>query len=125
MKKTIRALPWIRRGAIFAVCLFGLAAWGAIGSAYAAELSVTTLDDGGVGSLRQAIAEAAPCDTITFAVEGTITLTAGPLVIGKNLEIAGPGPKELTISGNHAGRVFVVQNTPPRYQCDYLRDDDQ
>lgn len=112
MKKAIRALPWIQRSAIFAVCLFGLAAWDATSGAHAAVLSVTTLDDGGDSSLRQAIAEAAPGDTITFAVEGTIRLTGGPLIIGKNLEIAGPGAKILTISGNHAGRVFVIQNTP-------------
>lgn len=105
MQKTIKALPWIQRGMIFAACLFGLAA----GSAHAAELSVTTLNDSGPGSLRQAIADAATEDTITFAVNGTITLTSGPLTINNiNLEIAGPGTKRLTISGNHASRVFVI-----------------
>ena len=70
--------------------------------------SVTTLDDSGPGSLRQAIAEAAPGDTIDFAVTGTITLTSGELVIDKDLTIAGPGATNLTVSGNNASRVFHV-----------------
>ena len=70
--------------------------------------SVTTLDDGGPGSLRQAIADAAPGDTIDFAVTGTITLTNGELVIDKDLTIRGPGATNLTVSGNNASRVFRV-----------------
>jgi hypothetical protein len=109
MQKTIKALPWIQRGVIFAAFLFGLAAWGATRSVHAAELVVTTLNDSGPGSLRQAIADAATGDTITFAVNGTITLTSGPLAVNtKNLEIAGPGEKGLTISANHSSRVFVI-----------------
>jgi len=109
MQKTIKALPWIQRGVIFAAFLFGLAAC----SVYAADLVVTNLDDSGPGSLRQAIIDVAAGSTITFDVRGTIRLTSGPLVINKNLDIAGPGAKKLTISGNHASRVFVIQNTPP------------
>ena len=41
----------------------------------AAARAVSTLDDAGPGSLRQAIADAAANDTITFGVTGTITLT--------------------------------------------------
>jgi hypothetical protein len=104
MKKTITALPWIQRGMIFAAFLLGLAAC----SVYAADLVVTTLDDSGTGSLRQAIISAAAGDTIIVRVKGTITLTSDPLVIGKKINIEGPGAKRLTISGNHARRVFVI-----------------
>jgi hypothetical protein len=50
-------------------------------------------------------------DTIQFASKlngGTITLTAGELTITANLDIAGPGPNQLAISGNNASRVFEV-----------------
>ncbi len=38
----------------------------------------------------------------------TITPTSGELALGKDLDIKGPGADALTISGNHAGRVFDV-----------------
>jgi len=70
------------------------------GSATAATNTVTNLNDSGAGSLRQAIADAAPGDTITFAVSGTITLTSGQLVVNKDLSLSGPGAASLSISGN-------------------------
>jgi CSLREA domain-containing protein len=75
-----------------------------------ATLTVTSLDDSGPGSLRQAIADAAPEDTIDFAVTGVITLTNGQLVIEKDLFLHGPGPTNLTVSGNHASRVLYVSD---------------
>lgn len=75
-----------------------------------ANLTVTNLADNGPGTLRQAIADAAPGDTINFAVTGTITLTNGQLVITNNITIAGPGAASLTISGNNASRVLLVTN---------------
>jgi len=75
-----------------------------------ANITVTTLDDTGPGSLRQAIADAAPGDTIDFAVDGTITLTSGELLITNDLTIAGPGATNLTVSGNNASRVFFLTN---------------
>ncbi|MCA9102782.1 MAG: hypothetical protein KDA63_16600, partial [Planctomycetales bacterium] len=57
--------------------------------------------DGDV-SLRDAIALAAPGDTIDFSVTGTIVLSLGVLTVDKDLTIDGPGAELLTIdaSGN-------------------------
>src|SRR6266496_3475950 len=61
---------------------FGLAASLWNGSpALAASLTVTTTDDSGPGSLRQAILTAAPDDAVNFSITGTITLTTGELLI--------------------------------------------
>jgi hypothetical protein len=78
--------------------------------AAAAPVTVANLNDSGPGSLRQAIADAAAGSTINFSVTGTITLTSGALTIAKDLDIEGPGSDKLTVSGNHASRVFVIQS---------------
>lgn len=77
-------------------------------SANAATLTVTNTNDSGAGSLRQAIADAASGDTITFAVTGTITLTSGELAFAKSLTIQGPGANLLTVSGNNASPAFLI-----------------
>ena len=80
--------------------------------ALAATFTVTNPNDSGPGSLRDAISAAASGDKINFApsLNGqTITLTSGELLINKNLNIQGPGANQLTISGNHASRVFHTQ----------------
>src|SRR5262245_1517447 len=76
-------------------------------------ITVANLHDAGAGSLRQAIlrANAAPnADTIQFAagLRGTITLTSGELLITHNLRILGPATAGLSVSGNHASRVFDI-----------------
>jgi hypothetical protein len=74
-------------------------------------LTVLNTLDSGAGSLRADIAAAHSGDTINFAPSlagKTITLTKGELLIKTNLTIAGPGAGELTVSGNHASRVFEV-----------------
>ncbi len=74
---------------------------------------VSNINDSGIGSLRQAIADAASGDTITFAagLSGqTITLTS-ELVISKSLTISGSVP--ITISGGNSTRVFNVKSVPP------------
>jgi hypothetical protein len=81
--------------------------------ALAATFTVTNTADSGPGSLRAAISAAASGDKINFApsLNGqTITLTSGELLINKDLNIQGPGANQLTISGNHASRVFHTQN---------------
>jgi uncharacterized repeat protein (TIGR01451 family) len=76
----------------------------------AGTVTVTNTNDSGPGSLRQAIADAQPGDTVEFALglPATITLTSGGLSITKPLTIAGPGPELLAVSGNDASRVFRV-----------------
>ncbi|MGH9763230.1 MAG: choice-of-anchor Q domain-containing protein, partial [Blastocatellia bacterium] len=65
--------------------------------------------DSGTGSLRQAIADACPGSTITFAntVVSPIVLQS-ELAIDETLTIQGPGASLLTISGNNAVRVFNI-----------------
>jgi len=80
----------------------------------AAIRTVTNTNDGGAGSLRQTIQDAASGDVVDFAeslVDGgpvTITLSSGQLEIDKALEISGPGANKLTISGNSQNRVFLL-----------------
>jgi CSLREA domain-containing protein len=76
-----------------------IAAVGVFASSFsqAATLTVTNLNDGGSGSLRDRIAVAASGDTIVFSVTGTISLTSGRLVVSKALNINGPGASNLII----------------------------
>jgi hypothetical protein len=74
-------------------------------------LTVSSLaDDNTPGTLRSAIGAAHTGDTISFSVSGTITLTQGELDIEKDLIISGPGAANLTISGNNASRVFLLDS---------------
>ncbi|NIQ97106.1 MAG: family 16 glycosylhydrolase, partial [Desulfuromonadales bacterium] len=75
------------------------------------EITVVNTNDSGDGSLRQAIADVASGGTITFdpgLTGGTITLTSGPLAIGKDLTIDGSAAPGLTISGNNTTRVLII-----------------
>src|SRR5438552_14167856 len=60
-------------------------------------ITVTNTNDSGPGSLRQALLDANDGDTIEFALNGTINLTSGELVIDKNVTISGPGSNSLTV----------------------------
>ncbi len=61
-------------------------------------------------SLRDAIAQAEPGDTIDFSVTGTINLTLGPVVLD-NLILDGPGATLLAINGNQMSGVFTTSGT--------------
>lgn len=87
----------------------------------AAPLVVTSLADPGTGgctpadcTLREAIAAAPAGATITFAPAlftagpGTIVLTAGELLLNKDMTIRGPGQQLLSLSGNRASRVVRI-----------------
>jgi hypothetical protein len=74
---------------------------------------VTTLLDAGPGSLRDAIATTPAGGTVDFqpGLSGTITLASGELAINQDMTIAGPGAGVITVSGNHASRVFNIAAT--------------
>ncbi len=86
--------------------------------------TVTSDDDSGPGTLRQAIADAAPGDTIRFALRRNkhsnfhspeIISLKSTLVIDKDLNIVGPGPATLIVARSSkkktpAFRVFDVND---------------
>ncbi|MBX7103172.1 MAG: right-handed parallel beta-helix repeat-containing protein [Gemmataceae bacterium] len=74
---------------------------------------VTSREDRGPNTLRQAIVEANAvngADTITFdfAVTPTITLNSGALTVTSDVAIQGASYPRPVISGNYLDRVFVV-----------------
>ncbi len=76
--------------------------------AFTATITVTSTADSGVGSLRQAVADASSGDVINFNVSGdTITLTSGQIVVPASLTIQGPGEDALIVESNgNPNRVF-------------------
>src|SRR5262249_47372513 len=62
-------------------------------------LTVTNLNDSGVGSLRYQLGRVHDGDTIDFdpGLKGTITLTSGELQVGRDVRIEGPGSANLSI----------------------------
>ena len=90
---------------LIAICLLG-----ALTGARAATINVTNLNDSGAGSLRQAIQDAAAGDLVFINLAGTLNLTSGALVVGKDLLIEGPGARTLTIarSGSTKFRIMHV-----------------
>ena len=80
-------------------------------SAPASTFTVTTTDDSGPGSLRQAIIDAIVngYGEIVFSnVTGMITLLSRLPSLDANLTITGPGTNLLTISGNAQFQVFSM-----------------
>ncbi|MBV8491198.1 MAG: hypothetical protein JO199_11780 [Candidatus Eremiobacteraeota bacterium] len=71
---------------------------------------VSNTSDSGAGSLREAVLDASPGDTIAFIVKlpATIVLTGGAIALKQNVTIAGPGAANLTISGNSKSQIFAV-----------------
>src|SRR5437762_5524729 len=77
---------------------------------HATTITVTNTNDGGSGSLRQALVDVNDGDTINFAVIGTIGLTSGELAVDKSITINGPGSDSLAVSrtSNTQFRIFHV-----------------
>jgi len=71
-------------------------------------VTVVNANDSNAGSLRQAIADVCTDGTITFDNDYTIPLSS-TLTIDKHMSIDGAG-HSVTISGNDAVRVFVVNS---------------
>jgi len=78
------------------------------GRGFAATVSSTA--DAGPGSLRAAIAAAAPGETITFSITGAVTLTSSELQISKNVRIAGPGASLVAIERRPDAPPFRIFN---------------
>lgn len=87
-----------------------------------AVFTVNSTNDPGDGTcnasectLREAVAAAATGDLVKFSAlfdsAQTITLAAGEIPVNKNVTVQGPGADKLTLSGNHASRLFRVSLT--------------
>ena len=76
-------------------------------SARATTIIVSNTNDNGLGSLRQALADANDGDTIdATGISGVITLTTGQLLVDKSVTINGAGAGALAVDGNTTSRVF-------------------
>lgn len=74
-------------------------------------ITVTSLNDHGKGSLRQALDDIAIGGTITFAPSlagGTIALTSGPLAPSVNVTVDASAAPGLSLNGGGADRVLVI-----------------
>jgi hypothetical protein len=78
------------------------------------NLHVTSTADGGIGSFRRALSQAASGDVILFssALHGQTITLSHELVVRRSVEIRGPGAGLLTISGGNATRIFEIMGTP-------------
>lgn len=77
-----------------------------------ANVTVTSIDNSGPSTLRQALADVCSDGTINFAAglaNHVITLTSAELTIDKNVTITNPYATNLRISGNNVYQVFSVQ----------------
>jgi S-layer homology domain len=106
---------WAKAASILLLTLsWALSSGLPVSRAAAATAIVTNGNDVGSGSLRQAIADAAPGDTITFAPNvTTVTLTTAELAIAKDLTIQGNSQDTVLIersieSGTPEFRIFHI-----------------
>ena len=77
-------------------------------------IPVTSLNDAGAASLRQAVEDATIGDTIQLNIQGVIALDS-QIVIQKTLTILGPGPDMLSISGSGKTRILSILETDTVY----------
>ena len=89
--------PFPRRLIVSAILILSASLYAA-----AATITVSNTNDGGPGSLRQAIADASSGDMIDFGLSNcpcTIFMTSTTYAINKDLTIAGPGAIQLILDG--------------------------
>ena len=99
MKVLLRGLPLLLSVILTTLPVFGT------------TFVVVSTDDGGAGSLRNAIAVAVNGDTINFDLEYPATISLlSPLVLTKSVTISGPGADKLAISGGASVGVFVISS---------------
>lgn len=82
----------------------------------ARTITVTTTNDSGPGSLRQALVDSQDGDTIDFdpSLKGqTISLTSAELVINKSITISGFGPNLLAVSRAQNAPALRIFNLRP------------
>ena len=77
--------------------------------------TVSNTSDSGPGSLRQAIVEAGPGETITVP-SGTYSLSTGPLRIEKSLTVTGKGSSDTIVRSVGPFSVFEIE--PPAGKLD-------
>jgi predicted outer membrane repeat protein len=70
----------------------------------------STADTGASGTLRYCLTSPTSGLVITISARGTITLASALPAISTNLTINGPGANQLTISGNNAYQVFIINS---------------
>jgi hypothetical protein len=96
-----------------ALALLSVLLLGRAGDASAQSFPVTSVEDGGMGTLREAIREAneaAGPDRISIQATGTILLSSELPEIEGDLEIVGPGSANLSVrrNGSTDFRIFTV-----------------
>jgi beta-glucanase (GH16 family) len=77
-----------------------------------AAVTVTNLNDSGPGSLKQAILRVAEGGVVDFdpsLAGGTISLSSGPMLIGKPLVIDGSATPGISVSGGGTDRVLIIE----------------
>jgi len=77
----------------------------------------------GVGSLRQALLDACPSDTITFDLvtdNDAVLLNTGQLFIDKDVFISGNGTSNTILDGTGAHRIFTVLDSKTNFGIDGL-----
>lgn len=119
---TSRVLPLLAAIGIVVWMLAFVAAPAVASSLVVDSLADTTEAGDGICTLREAVGNAnddadvtsgdcvagSGADTITFSVSGTIVLSAGALTLGDAVTIDGSTSDGISISGNDADRVLVV-----------------